>query len=158
MDPKKALMPPLHIKLGLMKQFVKALAREGDSFTYLCRKFPCLSDAKIKEGVFIGLDMRKLMNYENFENCLGEVEKNTWISFENAIKNFLDDHKSLDYKDNVGRMLEKFKALGCNMSLKVHLLHEHLKHFPEYLGDVSEEQGERFHQDIKDMERRYQGW
>ena len=28
--------------------------------------------------------------------------------------------------------------------------------FPENLGDVSEEQGERFHQDIKDMEKRYQ--
>jgi len=25
------------------------------------------------------------------------------------------------------------------------------------LGDYSEEQGERFHQDIKEMERRYQG-
>jgi hypothetical protein len=29
--------------------------------------------------------------------------------------------------------------------------------FPENLGAVSEEQGERFHQDIKEMERRYQG-
>jgi hypothetical protein len=29
--------------------------------------------------------------------------------------------------------------------------------FPENLGAVSEEQEERFHQDIKEMERRYQG-
>jgi hypothetical protein len=29
--------------------------------------------------------------------------------------------------------------------------------FPENLGAVSEEQGERFHQDIKEMKRRYQG-
>jgi hypothetical protein len=29
--------------------------------------------------------------------------------------------------------------------------------FRENLGAVSEEQGERFHQDIKEMERRYQG-
>jgi hypothetical protein len=28
-DPKKVLLPPLHIKLGLMKQFVKALPKEG---------------------------------------------------------------------------------------------------------------------------------
>jgi hypothetical protein len=28
---------------------------------------------------------------------------------------------------------------------------------PENLGAVSEEQGERFYQDIKEMERRYQG-
>jgi hypothetical protein len=29
--------------------------------------------------------------------------------------------------------------------------------FSENLGAVGEEQGERFHQDIKEMERRYQG-
>ena len=42
------------------------------------------------------------------------------------------------------------------MSLKVHFLHNHLDVFPEK-GDVSEEQGERFHKDIKEMEKRYQG-
>ncbi|PNF13896.1 hypothetical protein B7P43_G10663, partial [Cryptotermes secundus] len=44
-----------------------------------------------------------------------------------------------------------------NMSIKVHYLHSHLDSFPENLGDTSEEQGERFHQDIKTMEDRYQG-
>ena len=29
--------------------------------------------------------------------------------------------------------------------------------FPENFGDTSEEQGQRFHQDIKTMEDRYQG-
>ncbi|GFU94323.1 uncharacterized protein TNCV_162531 [Trichonephila clavipes] len=43
------------------------------------------------------------------------------------------------------------------MSVKVHFLHSYLDHFPENLGAVSEEQGERFHQNIKEMERRYQG-
>ncbi|EFN78917.1 hypothetical protein EAI_12044, partial [Harpegnathos saltator] len=42
------------------------------------------------------------------------------------------------------------------MSLKLHYLHSHLDFFPDNLGDVSEEQDERFHQDIKEMERRYQ--
>ena len=43
------------------------------------------------------------------------------------------------------------------MSVKVHFLHSHLSYFPEILGAFSEEQGERFHQDIKVMEKRYQG-
>jgi hypothetical protein len=47
-DPKKVLIPPLHIKLGLMKQFVKALPKERECFKYLCKKFPSLSDAKLK--------------------------------------------------------------------------------------------------------------
>ena len=44
------------------------------------------------------------------------------------------------------------------MSLKIHFLHSHLEFFPENLGMVSDEQGERFHQDILLMERRYQGF
>lgn len=43
------------------------------------------------------------------------------------------------------------------MNLKLHFLDSHLDYFPENLGHFSEEQGERFHQDIKEMERRYQG-
>jgi hypothetical protein len=60
-DPKKVLRPPLHTKLGLMKQFVKALLKERECFKYLCKKFPGLSDAKLKEGIFVEPDIRKLL-------------------------------------------------------------------------------------------------
>ena len=43
------------------------------------------------------------------------------------------------------------------MNFKLHLLDAYLDYFPENLGDRSEEQGGRFHQDIKEMECRYQG-
>ena len=43
--------------------------------------------------------------------------------------------------------------MGCSMSLKLQFLHSHLDYFPQNLGDYSEEQGERFHQDISEMER-----
>ncbi|UYV84383.1 hypothetical protein LAZ67_X001983 [Cordylochernes scorpioides] len=42
------------------------------------------------------------------------------------------------------------------MSLKIHFLHSHLDFFPNNLGAVSDEHGERFHQDISSMEKRYQ--
>ena len=42
------------------------------------------------------------------------------------------------------------------MSIKLHFLHSHLDDFPENLGAVSDEQGERFHQDLKVIEVRYQ--
>jgi hypothetical protein len=50
-----------------------------------------------------------------------------------------------------------YKAMGCNMSLKVHFLDSHLDFFPENLGTVSDERGERFHQDISNKEKQYQG-
>jgi hypothetical protein len=50
-DPKKIL---LHIKFGIIKQFVKGLPKTAN----LCKTFPHLSKAKLK-GVFIGPDTKK---------------------------------------------------------------------------------------------------
>ena len=47
--------------------------------------------------------------------------------------------------------------MGCRMSVKLHFLCSHLDFFHENLGDFSGEHGERFHQDIEPMERRYKG-
>lgn len=156
-DSKKILLPPLHIKLGLMKQFVKALNKEGDCFKYLCQKFSSLSDAKLKEGIFIGPHIRTLMNDKEFETTMIVTELEAWRAFKDVVNNFLGNHKHPNYKNIVATLLNKFHKLGCNMSIKLHFLDSHLDFFPENLGDFSEEQGERFHQDIKNMETRYQG-
>ena len=42
------------------------------------------------------------------------------------------------------------------MSIKIHYLFCQLDRFPENLGDLSEEHEERFHQDFKTMQERYQ--
>ena len=44
------------------------------------------------------------------------------------------------------------------MCIKVHFLHSHLDKFPDTWSYVSDEQGERFYQDIKTMEECYPGW
>jgi hypothetical protein len=85
------------------------------------------------------------------------VEREAWNAFKEIIEKFLGNYKDLNYKQIVEKVLENFIALGCAMNLKVHFLNAHLDYFPENLGAVSEEQGERFHQDIKEMETRYQG-
>ena len=58
----------------------------------------------------------------------------------------------------VENLLEAFKEKGCRMSLKIHFLHTHLDFFPANLGAISEEQGDRFHQDIQAMAARYQSF
>ena len=54
-------------------------------------------------------------------------------------------------------MLSAFRNLGCSMSIKMHYLFSHMDRFPENLGSMRDELGERFHQDMKEMETRYQG-
>ncbi|KYN06056.1 hypothetical protein ALC62_02999 [Cyphomyrmex costatus] len=88
---------------------------------------------------------------------MNESEKTAWLCFKDVIEHFLGNQKSPNYKEIVANLVESFKNLGCLMNLKLHFLHSHVDYFPDNLGDYSEEQGERFHQDIKEMERRYQG-
>ena len=55
-ESSKVILPSLHIKLGLMKQFVKALDKQGLCFKYISEKFPHLSAEKVKEGVLSTID------------------------------------------------------------------------------------------------------
>ncbi|GBN19641.1 hypothetical protein AVEN_6794-1 [Araneus ventricosus] len=54
-------------------------------------------------------------------------------------------------------MFTAYEVQGCKMSLKVNFLHSHIDCFPENLEAFSEEEGEIFHKDAPDIERRYQG-
>ena len=62
-----------------------------------------------------------------------------------------------NYKDVVQSLLDSYEKMGCRMSLKLHVLHSHLEVFKSNMVAYSEEQGERFHQDVLQMEKRYQG-
>ncbi|GBM59926.1 hypothetical protein AVEN_180808-1 [Araneus ventricosus] len=91
-----------------MKQFVKALPKEGECFKYLCDLFPGLSEAKLKEGVYVRPDIRKMMKGDNFETKMETNERKAWESFKLAITSFLgkkvpkqqrrDDKKFQDFK------------------------------------------------------------
>jgi hypothetical protein len=59
-DTAKVFLPPLDIKLGLVKNFVKAMKKDGPVFLYLQHKFLRLSEAKTKEGIFVGPQIREL--------------------------------------------------------------------------------------------------
>ena len=48
----KVSMPLLHIKIGLMKNFVKAMDKHySNGFEFPCKKFCKLSQAKLKEKI-----------------------------------------------------------------------------------------------------------
>ena len=156
-DSAKVYLPPLHIKLGLMKNFVKAMDKTSAAFLYLKNKFPKISDAKHMEGIYIGPQIRLMLLDEKFVGLLNSLEKPAWQSFTMLCQNFLGNNKSENYAQIVDSLLKSYHAMGCNMSLKIHFLHSHLDFFPENLGSVSDEHGERFHQQICAMEKRYQG-
>jgi hypothetical protein len=121
------------------------------------QKFFSFVGGQNKQGLFVGPDIRKLIFDEDFVLTMTEVEKEAWIAFESFVTKFLENKKDTHYVTIVANTLQKFRVLRCLMSLKIHFLNSHLDFFSEDRGALSEEQGERFHQEIKQVERRYQG-
>jgi hypothetical protein len=86
-----------------------------------------LSHAKIREGIFDGPQIRKLMmDDDSFADTMTKIEEDAWNAFKEVVKKFLGNIKNPIYKEIVRNMLDKFKLLGCNMSLKLHFLALHL--------------------------------
>lgn len=73
-DRNKIILPPLHIKLGLMKQFVKALDKDSSCFKFISTKMQGLSIEKIKAGIFDGPQIRRLIKDTNFVESMNEKE------------------------------------------------------------------------------------
>jgi hypothetical protein len=51
-----------------------------------------LSEAKLKEGVFVGPDIRKLVLDEDFLLTMTEVEREAWIAFKSAVTKFMGNN------------------------------------------------------------------
>ena len=142
-----------------MKNFVKQLGKsKSEGFAFLCSKFPNISETKLKEGIFVGPQIREVLKDPNFEKELTSIELDAWKAFKWLCGNFLGNKRSSSFKMGVENLLEAYKEMGCRMSLKIHFLHSHLDFFPANLGAISDEQGEKFHQDIQAMEARCQGF
>ena len=156
-EPKKVLLPPLHIKLGLIKQFVKKLNPESDVFKHIQELFPKLSEAKVKAGIFVGPQVKRLMKSDSFSEKLSAVERRAWKSFVSVVEGFLGKHKADNFRNIVEELVDAYEKMGCRMSLKLHVLHSHIDEFKDNMGDYLEEQGERFHQDVKSFEEHYKG-
>ena len=120
-------------------------------------KFPQISDAKLKAGIFVGPQIREVMRDTVFKTKMTAVEKRAWTSFQLVVEGFLGNHKAPDYSARIMNLVKSYKNLWCRMTVKFHFLHSHLSYFPGNLRAFSEEQGERFHQEICEMEGRYQG-
>ena len=140
-----------------MKNFMKALHKNGAAFQHLSTVFSGLSAAKLKEGIFVGPQIWEVLKDTDFEELLNLKKLRAWEAFKSVCSGYLGNTRVPDYQACIEKLLKSYEDMGCRMSLKIHFLHSHLNFFPPNLGTVSDEHGERFHQDITNMESNYQG-
>jgi hypothetical protein len=71
-------------------------------------KFPRLSEAKIKEGIFVGPQIRELTKDKTFDSIFNEVELEAWTAFEVVCGNFFGTIKQTatrkSWKDSSSHM------------------------------------------------------
>ena len=67
---KVLLLPPLHIKLGLMKNFVKALHKNGAAFQHLST----VSQVLVLLSIFVGPQIREVLKDTDFVELLNLKE------------------------------------------------------------------------------------
>jgi len=77
-----------------MKNFVKGMDKPGRGFEYVRNKIPNVNDAKFKEGILIGPQIRELMQDKQFYEDLNETERIEWLPFKRICKYFLGNHKT----------------------------------------------------------------
>src|SRR6218665_1553291 len=127
-------MPPLHIKLGLIKQFVTALDKDSAAFKYLQDRFPELSEAKVKAGIFVGPQIKKIIECDEVANLLNRTEKTAWNSIVAVVHGFLGNHKAENYVQLGQSLIKSYAKVERRMSLKVHIPDAYLQKFKDNTG------------------------
>ena len=103
--------------------------QDGAAFKYICNKYPVLSLAKLKEGIIVEPQINKQLKDEDFDHTLPGTEKVAWNVFRDVAHNFLGNAKAPNYIELVEHMINSYKNMGCNVSLKIHFLHMECKFF-----------------------------
>lgn len=74
--------------------------------------FPKLSEAKVKAGVFVGPQIKKVIECQQFPKLLREKENAAWISFVKVVRGFLGNHKAENYVELVETLIKKLQQNG----------------------------------------------
>ena len=70
----------------------------GGAFQQSSTVFPGLSAAKLKEGIFVGPQMWKVLNDTDFEELLNLKELRSWEAFKSVCSGFLGNTRVPDYQ------------------------------------------------------------
>ena len=68
-----------------MKNFVKAVEKEGRAFVVLKQEFPRVSEAKLTVGIFDEPQIRELLKDPNFDESMQDIKRKVHHSFKSIV-------------------------------------------------------------------------
>ena len=115
-EPSKILLPSMHLKLRLMKNFVKTL----NQVPILTRKVPENKWGTIERRYFHWSTNTRPYQGRILRQAHSRRRKAAWDSFKFVVKGFLKNRRAQNYEELLNNLLQSYQKLGCNMSLKIH--------------------------------------
>lgn len=145
---EKVFLPPLHINLWLMKNCTKSRGR----YPYLRSKFPNLSDAKVKRGIFVGPQITKVMLDENFAKKLNSADWTGCVEILQINSSWPSGQKRGKLPRNHTKSLTELAEVSChwNSTSNIHTSAS----FPENLRAVCDDQHEMLPQYTAEKQQR----
>jgi hypothetical protein len=67
--------------------------KERTGFAYLWQIFPKISKTKMREGIFVGPQIKQLLEDHDFSTKLNATDRRAWEALENICRNFLGKEK-----------------------------------------------------------------
>lgn len=101
------LLFPLQLNKVLSNSSLKTWKKKVTVFK-IRKKFTTISDAKIKEIIFVGPQFRFLMKDKEFQATIIVTELEAWLMFTN-VHNFFSNLKHPNYKNIVATLLDKYQ-------------------------------------------------
>jgi hypothetical protein len=152
----------LHIKIGLVTQFFKTIQKDEEigpnittALSEILNNRP--SDDKLEGAVFNGPQIDKIFADQKLPELMSKEQRHALNCLKEVCSKFLGNIRPLNHKDIIANFIQSFRALNINVTIKIHSLICHLDEFRNNCGDYSDEQGERFHQDFRITQERYNG-
>ncbi len=79
--------------------------KSGQGFKNLTSMFPSLNEAKIKEGIVLGPQIREHFKDGDFESAPHRKEKTAWEAFNFVTKGFLGNRREGSHEDFVENLI-----------------------------------------------------
>ena len=96
-DLSKELLPPLHIKLGFMKNFViKGIRQRRQWFSFSLWKIKKKCEKHFFLYIFDGPEIRELMKDASVDESLNPIKLSGWLALKPVIVNFLGNPRSFE--------------------------------------------------------------
>ena len=72
---------------------------------------PTISKAKVKGGLFVGPQIKRMLASEELEEQMSDLDRNVWQAFRMTVEGFLGNHRRDDYAMVVSNLIESYESL-----------------------------------------------